>query len=710
MKQAGAPFAATATPGEHLLALLDTMVRTARQHPEDSLAFTPLFLDEMARRQLVPVELTGGLARPDRVYLSPLETQLLLAMFERTSTGAPRRVAHFRPRRHRRDQWASPTLRFASYTRRDDGRSPALAESNACSDKLSRWLGRPVPAAAAGDPPFDPVDTYLRETFVDQGIERFLEEGAGEGSGENAMKVKEVAEAILRLQKLVNIYNHVVVAVDVADKDGKPITVLHKDLTGEKVVGFRARAFVDKDAVEADATDADLSKCLEWAGLPPVPTVARIGKEADKWRAKFRLEASPEHAVFQPNARSASSGGKSDYDSRLGQLEMRLTRTDELGAQSRFAMVTITREKLRAHTGRLRETTVTMRVEVRTDNAEEGVQAITDRVLDGIKVMIASASGSGNAKSELAGYLFGTGKDLVVITANGIEAFFTQSGSGSLKVLYHERAVPSLVGDVTFSKRTDRVDRLAPQVTRELHVRHDVRGDLRLEETIVHETGSREEITTIEEKGACGVIREETTIRAWFDVTYYHDARSRSGSDGAVDGVEIEPVVTIAVSRSPGRSPDSPGRAPDKPPTSVRALLWSAALAQDIDVNDPKAMDALAEKSAGATLSGGGVLKIVIDPDASFSVPQEYRKRVSACGRLSDTGWIPYQPTQFTTTFSPASPYRKDVMLWRPDQEKQVPLRYTGSERWGEGDTVTTLSWKLELPFERGSTDASPGR
>src|SRR5207302_5517860 len=82
-KDLGFVFEGTGTPGDQLLAFLSGWVRGAQPKPDAAESFTPLFLQEMAKRQQPAVDLTDPNVQPADVRLTLLELELVAAAFDR---------------------------------------------------------------------------------------------------------------------------------------------------------------------------------------------------------------------------------------------------------------------------------------------------------------------------------------------------------------------------------------------------------------------------------------------------------------------------------------------------------------------------------------------------------------------------------------------------------------------------------------------------
>ena len=80
---AGAPLGRGSEPGNRLRRLLAGVLRRARDRPDASWAFTPLFLAESLRRRAPELRFARGDYDPDRLPLTGLEVHLLLAWFGR---------------------------------------------------------------------------------------------------------------------------------------------------------------------------------------------------------------------------------------------------------------------------------------------------------------------------------------------------------------------------------------------------------------------------------------------------------------------------------------------------------------------------------------------------------------------------------------------------------------------------------------------------
>jgi hypothetical protein len=484
LRELGFPLDSALTPGVQIVALLGELVRAAQAHAEHPMAFAPLFLAEMSHLRTPAVDLASGSAPPQEVWFTLLELQLLAAFVTR-SAHATRTTGFLFPPEVVRPAAApvegSPgqlrpvgLFRTASYPPPRSNAQAKAGEQRApdCFPHVYRWLdGVPGPGGAPKE--FDnPVIKHLidrySEPFIETGAETLedaaekLFGGALPGKSYGVGPAKDVWSMAMRLYKLKTILTAGMVGlkVNIVDRDNVPVTEVHKDIKGRStIINFWASVGIDphkvsKPNTKAETTMQRLGECLKLMGIALPTDGNELAADLEKWQVKWRMYPNPtKHAKIAildntgGGRRFATQFGmKPDpndpsrwvRDSRLGELEMRLGRKDDANAATLPVKVEVFGEKQDAHTGILRTTYVTMVAELRTDDAEEGVQAMVDQVGDAVGAIGGAVVPSGEGDASLASLIAGTGERIATLSANLIQSLATFPGHATLKVIYHD--------------------------------------------------------------------------------------------------------------------------------------------------------------------------------------------------------------------------------------------------------------------------------
>lgn len=321
LKDLGWPFQEGSTPGEQLRDIFRALVADGLAEPNAPLSFTPLFLREMALTQQPAIDLAQGDYDPEQLHLTLLELELFAAHFDRLG------------------RLAAET----SWNKVPGLAMPVAQAVQPCSD-AKKWLESQADDTGQGALAVlrvianDSLKQYLKQALQQAG---FTEAQAGRFT--KALSALSIAS---KLWKLVALYTQAQVVVSV--EGSNPI---HKPSAseGRMMDGFRARAGVsDEDwqeyqqAMVSSDVVRGLRDCFNTFGLPVLPDLGDMGKEAKDWKVEWRLtKGSPEHAFISLDANTFYLPG---------QLEMKLEPDGDHSA-SALLVVDITPEKGQTHSG-----------------------------------------------------------------------------------------------------------------------------------------------------------------------------------------------------------------------------------------------------------------------------------------------------------------------------------------------------------------------
>ncbi len=338
MAAMGWPFPEEVTdPGQHLASLLTRWVKEARANPKDPHNFTPLFLAEMAQKQVPSVDLTQAFP-PDRLRLTFLELELLTAAFTRL------------------DAPAAQTSAFGLYL----FGQPAYADEP-CSD-FKKWVGGDKSGV---------LRTVLTEVghlgiqqLVGDGLQKTLQDmGYSDMTTANTAKMLGLMNALGKIHKVALLYQEAEVTV-------KAVTPgpVHKQAADEalKVVEFEVVAGIPeaqwkdyKESIAANGTVRALRDCVSFGDLPTFADTGNIASDSANWRVQWRIvEGSPEHGWI--------SLDKNEFD-MPGQLQMKMKPLNEYSSGA-MLKVDLTPERSKGHTGREKTAPMTVRASVRTSS------------------------------------------------------------------------------------------------------------------------------------------------------------------------------------------------------------------------------------------------------------------------------------------------------------------------------------------------------
>ena len=327
LKELGFPFREGATPGEHLIQFLSVWIQGAQLEPNDPHSFTPLFLNEMAKRQTPSINLADGKASAERVYWTMLEIELFTAAFDRVA-----QKESMLPRTPRAFQ-----VSFVEPVQ-DSSRPVALLQSDYCA-KLKKNLG-----SFTGQ-----VEGVLIKLSFEETLKKIITDVVGEGPDKNVKDAYDVIKIVNKIANLVTLYNSVNIAVTIAGDD-----TVHKPAPDEQDQYKQFDALVTVTDTDEDSAVGD---CLQLLGLPPPESPKDIAAKLDNWRVEWALvEGSPEHARISAAATGTDTSG---------QQQLPLKRTGDASGEATM-YVQIVEEGVSNHQGEQETADVVAKAELET--------------------------------------------------------------------------------------------------------------------------------------------------------------------------------------------------------------------------------------------------------------------------------------------------------------------------------------------------------
>ena len=384
LRDLGWPFKPGTPPGVQLQWILEGWVKDGFAAPNQPLSFAPLFVQKLAATQKPPVNLADSHSyAPEELRLTLLELYLFASHFDRL------REAGSAPKASTRSSWLGQTVCAAS----------------PC-EEAKKWWGDKVVK--------DAVDwgQLIAGEAVGAGLDKGLGlAGLTEGQIANLGKALTALNIAGTLSKLVAVYGDVQLAVTI--ESDNPI---HKMLKSEPrlLSGFKATTGLNdaeweeykKNLAPSEAWQA-VRDCLATAGLPNLPNLADVGKDAEAWSVEWRLIKGMPHGFMSLDVN----------DFYLpGQWEMKLKRETDHSA-SAMLLVDITEEKGKSHTG----------------SVKKG-QVVAEAALE-----TAAPPSIGTFISAMKGPL-GLGQSLAELGAGWILEMFPPKAYAVLDVTYHEPA------------------------------------------------------------------------------------------------------------------------------------------------------------------------------------------------------------------------------------------------------------------------------
>lgn len=402
LQDLGWPFQSGSTPGEQLRAILAGWVADGLARPDAPLSFAPLFLQEMALVQQPAIDIAGARYAPGDLRLTLLEMELFAAHFDRISR--PPKQAAWRP--------------FGGWLE-------SKAEAAEVCSAAKEWLGKGLGDANV----IVDIDQLLASQIVGDGMGNALQAaGLSEAGADGFGKALSAIGIAGRVLKLISIYSEAQVAVTL--ESANPI---HKGLESEARIlsGFRARAGVSDedwkaytDSMTSSGVMRGLRDCFATFGMPVIPDLGDMGKEAQNWSVEWRLpEGAGQHAYISLDTNQFYLPG---------QLEMKLEKDGDHSA-SALLVVDIVPEQGKAHSGPVKQGKVVAEAALETASPP-------------------SIGSWVNALKGGAGDLLALADVLVELGAGWIQEMRPPKAYATLNVTYHEGGAGAWTGTITYSK------------------------------------------------------------------------------------------------------------------------------------------------------------------------------------------------------------------------------------------------------------------
>jgi hypothetical protein len=323
----GWPFQTDSAPGEQLIDFLAAWVNAASESPSDPQSFTPLFLAEMARKQVPPVELSTGEADPTQAGLSLLEINLFNAAFDRIMVFPQTSIPPDPGGTH-----LASLSQAITYI--------PLPQDDPCTKYKMIFYG--------------PLTTMVLPEAIGKQLSDF---GVTYSVGEALAKVMErmgvdkddfgkamaAANVFARISKLIEIYSSLSVEVKVVGDD--PV---HRPLEGEAdlEVEFDAKVGVsDADWANyqqkygefGSAVDRIARDCLANLGIPTLANTGDIAKAVEGFAVEWRItDGSPGNGYDQVVEKQPGNCA-----AHLGRQRCALTSVSDHAAKSSYRVLVI---------------------------------------------------------------------------------------------------------------------------------------------------------------------------------------------------------------------------------------------------------------------------------------------------------------------------------------------------------------------------------
>lgn len=399
----GFPFQGSGTPGEQLLGFLRAWLSDAQAAPGDAAGFVPLLIAEFAARQQPPLDLADPAVAPAEVRLTLLETELLLAAFDRL----------FEPA-------AAPTLvqqrKWAQGATVPDGVCAALKKAVGAVGGKAVEDGMKWASGKIGEGALTALGLSAQE------IAAFRTYG----------KVLKAIGPALKVVKMAQIYASGQVALKVEG----PNPVRKPAYNGARVLvpvlataGVPDQDWADYQQNNGSQSYQDVKSCLGVLGLPQPLDLKDIASKVDQWRLAWDLvSGSPQHARIPSdvNTFNASSAGHP--------FGMKLVRSGPVAAEARL-QVNINREPALATLMQGPLLTADVRVQGKVFTAEPPSPALLLQITN----------------------LIGTIGALVDLTTGWIQTLMPPTTTAVIQVQYHDLPVSlqaSLALDMTYDYPT----------------------------------------------------------------------------------------------------------------------------------------------------------------------------------------------------------------------------------------------------------------
>lgn len=261
----GFPFAGSGTPGEQLMAFLRTALEEAKVNENAPGSFMPLFIAEMAQRQVPPVDISDPAAKPEDLRVTLLEIELLIAAFDR----------------------AYQDTAVSALT----GISPRALDVGAC-DVVKKYLG------TVGDKAAKAGVKHVAGQLSNAALAKMgLKSGEIEVLKGTMGKVFTALDAMMKVAKLLQVYStsHVTLTVQGDDPIYKPEKGGARVLEPVKAIaGVPDEAFQNYEKSMGGQAYQNLKSCLAAAGMPLPSDLMDSLKDVDKWRVTWALNPGSE--------------------------------------------------------------------------------------------------------------------------------------------------------------------------------------------------------------------------------------------------------------------------------------------------------------------------------------------------------------------------------------------------------------------------------
>ncbi len=388
----GWTFEGQGMPGQQLMGVMAEWVRAARKAPNDTLNFTPLFLADMARRQIPAVDLANDSTDPGTVRLGYLEMQLFASAMLR-GDGEPAQTGSRSP----------DDLVVESYGA-TFGQDPCAA--------AKKWFGSGPKGQATGGFVKMKVSGQLQEALVRSGL---TDEAA-----KQFMQSLGALKSAMKIVKMSELYGTANILLDHASD----IPAERPSPGGEVYASVKAQAGLAREEYEeykrsmkSAGVVKSVRDCLDAAGLPSWSDVSDVAEGLEKWRVHWYLgRGAPKHAWHVQE--------RNDWFA-YGQRSMLLKRVSPTSGEAVYTFKLVP-ESSPGHPGNKLRAEVEVKAELKTSQPPSPTVLLT-------------------ASGEQIG--LGLVRALAEVATGWFQEMVTFDSYIMVPIVYHERGISLLVED-----------------------------------------------------------------------------------------------------------------------------------------------------------------------------------------------------------------------------------------------------------------------
>ncbi len=264
LKDFGWPFKAEPSPGEQMMLFFSIWVTEAQKDPTNVESFAPLFIAEMAKQQVPPIDLASGTGNPDHMRLTLLELELFSSALDRVSSVTPP--------------------------------PPAPAKAGRIYSAVSVTATDPCTQVKTSFGDWGKIGGVALEQGTGEAVGRALKATLGEGVASGINDALGALGTASRIWKLVQIYSDAQVSVTIAGGNQA-----HKSFDGARqlktitaTAGIPAadwQAYETNMIARGDGGKLEqvVKDCMQTFGFPTISDLGNMASSIDSWKVGWEL-------------------------------------------------------------------------------------------------------------------------------------------------------------------------------------------------------------------------------------------------------------------------------------------------------------------------------------------------------------------------------------------------------------------------------------